>query len=48
MSDVAHKNVEDELAELLKRCSSDTVKACTVVQKNQRCATDRDNCARGH
>ena len=35
MSDVAHKNVEDELAELLKRCSPDTLKAALSFRKTK-------------
>ena len=46
MSDVAHKNVEDELAELLSGVLLTPIR--TVVQKNQRRETDRDNCTRGH
>ena len=35
MSDVAHKNVEDELAELLKRCSPDTLHAALLFRKTK-------------
>ncbi|MEL0099429.1 MAG: FabA-like domain protein, partial [Opitutae bacterium] len=35
MSDIDHKNVEEELAELLKRCSPDTLEAAIAFRKTK-------------
>ena len=35
MSEISHKQIEDELAELLKRCSPDTLKAAPSFRKTK-------------